>query len=141
MFGSNRPREVRCLHCHRGFTVPARATVLTCPACSKRVRVDDVVVNRATFEPRVETCGKIVVKSRGKITANVVQAGMGIQVQGELDAGHVAADEVLLGDCGRWRGDLTCAVIKVMPGATILGGRFTIDRALANRTTGAAQSV
>lgn len=99
------------------------------------------MVSGATYTPRVETCGKIVVKPRGKIVANVVQAGMGIEVRGALETGTAAADAVLVAEGATWRGDLRCAVIKVMPGARITGGRFQIDRSLANRSTGGAQSV
>jgi cytoskeletal protein CcmA (bactofilin family) len=135
----NKPkfRKVKCLHCHKPFPVPEAATILTCPNCSKRVRVDNVVVSRPTFTARLETCGKLVIMAKGKLVANVVQAALGIECQGEMDARAVAASHVLLDNGARWKGDLRTAAIKIMPGATVVGGQFQIDYAL--RYTGATK--
>jgi hypothetical protein len=49
----------------------------------------------------------------------------------------VAASHVLLDNGARWKGDLRTAAIKIMPGATVVGGQFQIDYAL--RYTGATK--
>lgn len=119
-------RDIRCLHCDHAFGVARAAMVLTCPVCYKRIRVEDVVVNTARAMGRVETCGRVVVRRGGKVTASVVLASEAVEVLGEMQAGTVVAPVVYIGPKATWRGDLTAARIVVEPGAKVLGGRFRI---------------
>jgi hypothetical protein len=121
-----RQRAVQCVHCLRRFPVPPKAMILTCPACFRRVRVEDVIVSAAQHTPRLETCGRIVIRPRARVVAETVVAGMGLEVHGELTARWVTAERVRIGPQGRWTGDCTAASIVVDPGGTILGGRFTV---------------
>ena len=120
-------RTVCCLHCGAGFTVAAQAMVLTCPSCYKRVTVQDIVINTAQNMARVETCGRVVVRRGGKITAGVVLATVGVEVLGELYAGAVCAPVVHIGPRAVWRGDLSAARVIIEPGARVLSGRFRIQ--------------
>ncbi len=121
-----RQRRVQCVHCTRLFPVPLKAMILTCPACFRRVRVEDVIISGQQHTPRLETCGRIVIRPRARVVTEVLAAGMGVEVHGELTAGCVIAGRVRIGPQGRWTGDCTAASVVVDPGATILGGRFTV---------------
>lgn len=119
-------RAVVCYHCRRGFAAALRAMMLTCPHCYKPVKVNDIVVRRAHHAPRVETCGRIFVDRRGWVSAGVVHAGEGIEVQGTLDARRVVAGPVHLGPRASWRGDLRAPSVHLEPGARVAAGFFEI---------------
>jgi len=124
-------RVVRCLHCAAAVRVPDAATVLTCPTCYQRVRVEDVVVENELVLPRLETCGRIVIRRRGRLYTRLgVRASLGVEVLGELQAETVNSCRVYIGPQATFRGDCQAGGITVETGATILGGRFQIDRNL-----------
>lgn len=124
-------RVVRCLHCAAAFRVPDAASVLTCPTCYQRVRVDDVVVDGEMVLPRLETCGRIIVRRRGRLHTRLgVRASLGVEVLGELQAETISSCRVYIGPQATFRGDCRAGGITVETGATILGGRFQIDRSL-----------
>lgn len=119
-------RTVRCVHCARPFTVAGTAEILTCPACYKRVRVDDVVVASSQIHGRIETCGAIIVRKTGRLTCEVMRAGMGILVEGRVQTSDAAAPIVVMSAGAIWSGSLQAARLDVQPGARVLGGRFRI---------------
>lgn len=126
LFSLHANRTVRCVHCAGSFVVPGSAMVLTCPHCYKRVRVDDVVVTGSQIHGRVETCGSVVVRRGGKFNVEVLKAGMGLLVEGELRTGSAVAPMVVMGPEALWRGDLQTAKLDLHPQARILSGRFRI---------------
>jgi hypothetical protein len=119
-------RTVGCLHCAAPFVVPGQAEVLTCPRCSRRVRVDDILVTGRQRDGRVETCGSIVVRRGGCYRIDGLKAGMGVLVEGEVLAGAAAAPIVVIADGAVWTGDLQTAKLELHPNATIKGGRFSV---------------
>lgn len=129
-------RQVRCVHCAQVFVVPGSAMVLTCPNCYKRVRVDDVVISGCQMHGRVETCGSVVVRPGGRFSVEVLKAGMGLLVEGEVRAGQAAAPLVVMGPRAVWRGDLQTAKLDLHPQAQIVTGRFKVrpDRLVPGRS-------
>lgn len=119
-------RTVECLHCREGVTVPARATVLTCPRCYQRIRVDDVVVTGECSTPSLRTCGRVVVKTRSVLIAGQIEARAGLEVHGGLEGRVVSGGPVWLGPRSVWLGDLSAPQIEISPGARVLGGLFQI---------------
>lgn len=119
-------RTVQCIHCCRRFDVPRKAMILTCPACYKRVRVEDVVVSGEHHAPALETCGVIVVKADSLLVSPMVRAGMGLRVDGCLQGQRVEAGRVHLGSGARWAGDCRAGAMAIDPGATILSGSFHV---------------
>lgn len=126
LFSLNADRTVRCVHCAGPFVVPGAAQVLTCPLCYKRVRVDDVVVTGSQIHGRVETCGSVVIRRGGRFHVEVLKAGMGLLVEGEVRTGHAVAPMVVMGPEAVWRGDLQTAKLDLHPQSRIVAGRFRI---------------
>lgn len=126
LFSLTASRTVRCVHCADTFVVPGAAQILTCPLCYKRVRVDDVVVTGSQIHGRVETCGSVVVRRGGKFNVEVLKAGMGLLVEGEVRTGEAVAPMVVMGPEAVWRGDLQTAKLDLHPEAKIVSGRFRV---------------
>lgn len=126
LFNLYADRTVRCVHCAGPFVVPGAAQVLTCPNCYKRVRVDDVVVTGSQIHGRVETCGSVVIRRGGRFQVEVLKAGMGLLVEGEVRTAHAAAPMVVMGPAAVWHGDLQTAKLDLHPLARITGGRFRV---------------
>lgn len=120
-------RHVQCFHCLAVFPVAARASVLTCPSCYRRVRVEDIVVEREEVGSKFETCGRVIIRRKGRMVASTVVASLGVEVMGELEADAVVSSRIFIGSRARWRGHCQAGVIIVEPGATIRSGRFQIQ--------------
>ena len=120
-------RFVRCYHCYHTFRTAPAAQSLTCPACYKHVRVDDIVIDDCRHCPKMETAGTIFVRRRAKLSVRTLVAGMGLEVLGELQAGSVTAGRVYLGPRVAWQGDCCAGSVNLDPAAQITGGRFRID--------------
>lgn len=127
--GSNSPRTVQCYHCQQGFDVPAAAMSISCPWCSKRVTLDDLIVKNTCWTSRVQTCGRLVVEKRGVLVSSYIEARGGMFIQGVCDAGTgrlLSGGPVVLGPKARIRGDLEAPSIDIADGAIIEGGFFRI---------------
>lgn len=119
-------RDVRCVKCGWDFQVPARASVLTCPGCYQRVRVEDIVINSAVIERSLETCGRLLIDRRGAVRAGRLAAGVCIEILGEVTATEVVAERLYIGPKGRLLGDCRAGAAIIEPGAVISGGRFSV---------------
>lgn len=119
-------KPVQCYHCHRLIEVPARALVLTCPACFQRVKIDDVHVVGTQAHARVRTCGLITVGKGASLAADLIEARLGVHVLGAVTGRVFSGGPVVIGPRATWMGDCTASRLIIYPGATILGGRFTI---------------
>ena len=120
------PRTVQCYLCRHRFQVAGRAQSTSCPGCHKPVIVGDVVVNQLKPVKEVRTCGRIVVKRRGRIIADLVEAHVGIECLGTIDAKKVVAGPVLIGSRATWKGDCHALSLSIRLGARINGGRFFV---------------
>ena len=120
-------RIVRCCFCHHPFLVPAAGTILTCPKCSKRARVDDIVISGTEFRPKIETFGKVYVRRRAKRSARTINAGLGLEVLGELEADSVVCGKLYLGPASRWSGDCKTGSMNMDETASVLSGRFSVQ--------------
>ena len=119
-------RAVQCYHCRRGFEVSARAESTACPHCGDRVIVGDIVVKALKPVHRVQTCGRVVVQARGRINADLVEAHLGVEILGGLDARVHSGGPVLIGPKARWKGDCSAPSVEIHEGARIEGGEFRI---------------
>lgn len=119
-------REVRCYHCERVFEISAKAMTVSCPGCFKPVLVEDIVVRNAQGNTTLQTCGRLVVEKRGRVTAKKIQAGQGVEMLGILQASVESGGEVRIGPTGNWTGDCCAKSLRVEPGGVIVGGFFRI---------------
>jgi hypothetical protein len=119
-------RTVRCYHCGRPCEVSAHALSSSCPHCHKQLAVADIVVRARHWGTRLQTCGRIVLEPAADVRVGLLTAGAGVEVHGVLRGRVVSYGPVKLGHRARVEGDLTAPAVDVEPGATILGGSFSI---------------
>lgn len=120
------PRQVLCYFCHHVFEVGGRTMSIPCPKCHKALVVEDVVVK--TYKPvkTLQTCGKLIIRKGGRVTATDVEAHLGVECSGALTANVVSGGPVRIGPKGEWKGNLRAPSVQIKAGARILGGRFEI---------------
>lgn len=101
---------------------------LPCPHCHKALTVEDLVVSGYTAVTKVQTCGKLIVKRKGRVAATTVEAHEGLKIDGALGAikGVQTGGVVTLGAKSEWRGDCTAPAMVVKAGAVVLGGYWKI---------------
>jgi len=126
MARSETSKLVKCHHCLESIEVGANAISVSCPACSKRVAVQDLLVSSPYSAARIETCGWIVVEKRGQLSASSIRVSSGMEVHGTVRASVVCGGPVIITKTARWRGDCSAPRIEVEPGAIIEGGKFRI---------------
>ena len=119
-------REVRCYHCGNGLRVGERALTTMCPHCYRGLRVDDVILRGRESFAAVQTCGMVLVHRKARVLANVVQASMGVQVEGGLRADVISGGPVLIGPRAFWKGGCRAPSLDIRDGASVLGGLFEI---------------
>ncbi len=122
------PRRITCYHCGRSQDVSGRTTSTVCPACSKTLTVEDIVVKSYLGVRNVETCGRLIVTKKGRVVAQQrIVAHEGIELEGKLECREaLVSGPVTMGGKAEWRGDLTALSLAVAEGATIRRGYFTV---------------
>lgn len=122
-------RSVRCYLCEHAFDIPRDAITTSCPACFKRVVIEDIVVRHAQGNTVLGTCGRLIVQPRASVVARRIRAIEGVEMRGTLEAAVESDGAVKIGATGVWKGDCRARAIVVEAGATILGGHFAIGNA------------
>ena len=120
------PRIVQCYHCRHRFEVSRKTESTTCPGCNQRVIVGDVVVAELRPVRLVQTCGKIIIRKKARVNAELVEAHQGIELFGALQANVLSGGLVLIGAEARWNGDCRAPSVEIRPGARIEGGTFHV---------------
>ncbi|MEM1108741.1 MAG: polymer-forming cytoskeletal protein [Planctomycetota bacterium] len=122
------PKTVQCYHCDHRFEVGGRAQSTSCPGCNKPVMVADQVIDKQRGPIReLKTCGKIIVKKRGRLICHHVVAHNGLECDGIVDAKTVVSNmPVLLGKKSNFKGDLTAPSVDITEGAQIQPSLFAI---------------
>jgi hypothetical protein len=120
------PRLIQCYHCRHRFEVGAKTMTTSCPGCNKPLMVEDVVVKGLEAVRKLQTCGRIVVQKKGRVIAQLVEAHLGIEVDGVVEAGAFQGGPVRIGEKGEWKGDCRAPVLHLEAGGRIHGGFFTI---------------
>lgn len=130
MTESATPRTVQCYHCRRHFDAPARAMSISCPWCSKRVSLENVIITGTCWTSRIQTCGKIVVRRKSQLVASHIEASEGVEVHGTVEGTIISNGLVYVGHQARVKGDLRAPSIHVEPGGALDGGyvRIASDR-------------
>ena len=122
------PKTVQCYHCDHRFEVGGRAQSTSCPGCNKPVMVADQEIKGQRGPIReLKTCGKIVIKKRGRLICQDIVAHAGLECEGIIDAKKVTAGQsVFLGKKSTFKGDLTAPALIVEDGAKIQPSVFAI---------------
>ena len=120
-------RMVRCYHCEERFAISAKAMTVSCPACSRALMVEDVVIKTTHSVRKLQTCGRIVIQKRARVIADLVVGQEGIEVLGVLEAKYAKAGHVHVRLKGRWAGDCETHHVVVDAGAVVTQGNFVIS--------------
>jgi cytoskeletal protein CcmA (bactofilin family) len=126
MARSSATRTVQCYHCRHPFEVGGRAMSTSCPGCNKAVIVQDVIVTGLKTTQKLQTCGRVVIKARGRVIAGFIEAQGGVEVLGALHGNVTSSGPVIIGAKGRWKGDCHAPSLQVKLGARIESGYFQI---------------
>lgn len=119
-------KSVQCYHCQRRFEVSGRAMSTSCPGCHKPVIVQDVIVTGLKTTQKLQTCGRVVIKSRGRVIAGLIQAQGGVEVHGALNGDVASGGPIVIGSKARWKGNCRAPTLLVQLGAKIESGFFEI---------------
>ena len=119
-------RSIVCYHCQRRFDVAAKAITHSCPACSKRLVVEDVVIKTLHSVVKLQTCGRVIIEPRGHVIAQRVDAQEGLEVDGKIEAAVYAGGPVRIGAKAHWKGDCTAPRVRVEVGSHIVSGVFAV---------------
>src|SRR5690606_167050 len=122
------PRRITCYHCGRSQEVSGRTSSTVCPACSRTLVVEDIVVKAYKGVRNVETCGRLIVTRKGRVVAQQrIVAHGGIELEGKLECQEaLVTGAVVMGEKAEWRGDLTALSLSVADGAIIRRGFFRV---------------
>jgi len=120
------PRVVQCYHCRKRFQVGDQAMTIPCPSCHKAVTVDDVVVKTLKAVLKLQTCGRVVVQKKGRVTAQLVEAHRGVEVEGVMEANVLSGGPVLIRAKAQWKGDCRAPSVAIELGSTIQSGYFVV---------------
>ncbi len=120
------PRPLVCYHCRHRFEAADQTVSTSCPKCAKRLDVADVIVKTAHSVTKLQTCGRVVVRRKATLIADLVEAHEGIEVQGELRAKRSTAPTIVIGSRAVWTGDLQTRVLKLELGAQVRNGFFEV---------------
>ncbi len=134
-------RAIQCYHCRRQFEISARAMTVSCPGCARQLRVEDIVITNTQSYSRLQTCGRILVKPKGRIIADLVEAHDGIDVRGVMEAKAVRSGPVVIGAKAKWKGDCRASSLTIELGAVVSGGYFVIPDDGAATQNGSAVTV
>ena len=119
-------KSVKCYHCRQNFDVSPKAVSTSCPKCNKPVVVQDQVISTLKIVQKMQTCGHVIIKKRGRVIAGVIEGQLGIEVQGVLNGNASSDGHVVIGAKARWKGDCRAPSLEIKPGAKIESGYFQI---------------
>jgi Polymer-forming cytoskeletal len=124
-------RRIACYHCHHEFDIGTHAKTGSCPKCSKRLLLEDVVVKALEAVRRIQTCGKVIVQKKGRVIAQLVEAKEGVFVEagGILEANVVSGGLVKISSKATWKGDCRAPRVVIEDGCLINGGYFEVPSA------------
>lgn len=115
-------RPICCYHCFHEFRVAETARSHSCPRCSRRVELDDLVVSDATYQGALLTCGRVYVGAKARVVAHKpVHAGEGVEVAGSVDGAIHSAGGVTFHRCSTYGGDCRASSLTIHEGASVRG--------------------
>src|SRR5262249_28266462 len=98
----------------------------SCPACSKALLVDDVVVKTVQSVRKIQTCGRLGVHKKGRVIAQTGEAHQGVEVEGIMEANVLSGGPVRIRPTAQWEGDCHAPSVSIEEGCRITGGHFLV---------------
>ncbi|MBM4109472.1 MAG: polymer-forming cytoskeletal protein [Phycisphaerae bacterium] len=116
-------RTIQCYHCGRAAALSVAARSTTCAGCYRGLTLDDLVVSGRHLVAKVQTCGRVVVESKGCLIGTLIHAQGGLDVAGRLVGSVQSAGTVAIRHTAEWEGDVSAPVVVIERGARV-SGRF-----------------
>ena len=99
----------------------------SCSHCYRQLAIADIVVRNRHWGTCLQTCGTITLERKADVRVKMLRACSGVEIHGTIKGRIVSYGPVTLSDTASIDGDLEAPAIFVAPGATIVGGRFSIS--------------
>ena len=119
-------RTIQCYHCRHRFGVGTKTMTTSCPACSKALMVDDLIIKSVEAVRKLQTCGRLVVRKNGRVIAGYVEAHQGVDVEGVMEANVLSGGPVRIRAKAQWKGNCNAPSVAIEDGCRIAGGRFVV---------------
>src|SRR5688500_14488286 len=87
-----RPEDMHtivCLYCAHTQEVSRRAMSVTCKACHKPLKLDDMTFNQYAARRSIDTCGIVVIEKKGQVVSERLLCG-GLVARGRIKANIVS---------------------------------------------------
>ena len=114
------PKHVLCTECNTSLVVSPRAMSMTCPACFRRVILEDITVRSYLGALRVATAGTLHVLRTGTVIAGDVRAA-DLRVDGTVRGRVEVLGHAALGPHAVVQGRLQARSLHRDPGARVEG--------------------
>ena len=92
----------------------------SCPKCARQLMIEDVTVKGYTAVTTLPSCGKIVVKPRGRVVAQKVLA-QSVTCEGAIEGDIETTGTVRLGKKARCKGAIRAGKLIIADGASVAG--------------------
>lgn len=120
-------QEIVCLYCAHRQQVGRRAMSVTCKACHKPLKLDDMTFNQYAARRSIDTCGAVVVEKKGQVVSDRVLCG-DLVARGRIKANIVCRGTMMVGPDAEIHGNVIAKVLAVGAGA-VLEGHYRIGYA------------
>lgn len=117
-------QTIICLYCAHAQEVGRRAKSVTCKACNKPLKLDDMSFNQYAARRSIDTCGIVVIEKKGQVVSDRLLCG-GLVARGRVKANIVSRGPILVGPEAEVRGDVVAPTLAVGAGA-VLEGNYRI---------------
>ena len=118
-----RPEDLQtivCLYCAHSQEVGRRAMSVTCKACHKALKLDDMTFKEYAARRSIDTCGIVVIEKKGQVVSDRLLCG-GLVARGRVKANIVSRGPILVGPEAEIRGDVIAPTLAVGAGAVLVG--------------------
>ncbi len=114
-------RPVTCYLCGHAFEVSPRAITVSCPSCARQLMAQDVTVKGYTAVTTLPSCGKVVVKPKGRVVAKKVIGVEGVTCEGSIEGAIETTATVRLERRAVCIGAIRAGRLVIAPGASLEG--------------------
>ncbi|MFG0253098.1 MAG: polymer-forming cytoskeletal protein [Phycisphaerales bacterium JB038] len=112
---------VTCYLCGHDFEVSPRAITVSCPSCARQLMAQDVTVKGHTAVTNLPSCGKVVVKPRGRVVAKKIIGQEGVTCEGSIEGEIETTATVRLERRSKCQGAIRAGRLIIAEGASLEG--------------------
>jgi cytoskeletal protein CcmA (bactofilin family) len=112
---------VTCYLCGHDFEVSPKAITVSCPSCARQLMAQDVTIKGHTAVTTLPSCGKVVVKLRGRVVAKKVIGQEGVTCEGSIEGAIETTATVRLERKAKCHGAIRAGRLIIADGASLEG--------------------